>query len=596
VSEAAASRLSTAGLTAAGGLTVAVAGAQLRDIHLAGHPVLDLIYVAVRDASWNTVPGQLLSSSTSRAGDRTVTELEVSHVAGHIAFGWRGVIETSPWLIRFTMNGIAASAFDANRIGLCLLHPQALKGTPVRIDGQDRVFPARIAPDPVFSGFTRMICGLAGGAEVDIRLSGEAFETEDHRNWSDPGWKTYCPPLAAPRPRHLAAGQRVTQSVELHARIRSPGLRPASAAGQTAQIRIGTGGVGVMPAIGLGASCLPAPGPAVRDAVRALRPAYLHVELEDGSSWVSRLDAAAAEAADLGVPLDIAVIAEPGRAAVLAARAASIVTRLGRVSVFSPALHHTERGTVWMLRDALGGTSPVGGGSRAHFAELNRGDFDIATWDFVTYGLSPQVHHRDDDSVLATAAAITDGLGQARALAAGLPVVTGPVTLRPRFNAAAGGPDPLSAADDDAPDTDGRQHTSLAAVYLAAAVSRLARAGAVTAYRTAGRRGVISGHGEPSPAAAVMAALTALAGTQLRTADTSDTTVIALAAGPAVLLTNLAGEPRQVRIDGFTARAADVLAASSALTEAVDPTRPVLPPRSVVLLSAAATAQAGAVA
>jgi D-apionolactonase len=596
-------RLNGGGPAAAGPaavLTAAVAGPEIRDIRLAGHPALDRVYVAVRDTGWNTVPGRVLSSSSSRAGAGTVTELEVSHAAGDIAFRWHGRIEAWPDRITFTLDGTAGRAFDANRIGFCLLHPQALKGMPVRVDGRELVFPDLIAPDPVFSGFTTMTCRVTAGAELDIRLGGAVFETEDHRNWSDPGWKTYCPPLAEPVPRRLAAGQRVTQSVELRARV-APSGRPAAAPpaaappARAARVRIGAPVGRALPAIGLGACGRPDPRADLAAAVRAVGPAYLQVELEDGGQWASRLDCAAAEAAALGVPLDVAVVAEPERAVALAVRAASVSAPLGRVSVFSPVRHQTQCGAVARIRDALGGTVPVGGGSRAHFAELNRGRFDTENWDFLTYGLSPQVHHISDDAVLATADAIADGLRQASATPAGLPVVVGPVTLRPRFNATTGRPDPLPAADDDGPDVDDRQHGPLAAVYLAAAISRLAGADAVTAYRTTGRRGIVSDHGVPSPAAAVVAALTRLTGTRLRAAGSSDPGLLALAAGPSVLLTNLATDWRRVEISGVDAQAATMLAAcdpADAADAAVDPARPVLPPQSVVLFTVLAPAAA----
>jgi D-apionolactonase len=572
--------------TRAGDLSVVLADSELRDIHVGGHPALDLVYVAVRDPGWGTVPGEILSVATCRTTTGTTTEVEVRHAQGEIAFH-----------VRFVMDGVAQTGFDANRIGFCLLHPQALKGLPVRISGPsgalDGTFPEQISPDPVFSGFDRMACCVAEGAELEIRFDGEVFETEDHRNWSDPGWKTYCTPLAAPRPTHLAAGQHVTQSVELRAHVASA-LSRRGPRSEAVTIRIGPAVIGTVPALGLGTSGLTRPAPATCEAVRALRPAHLHVELEDGTPWPSRLKTAEAEATALGTTLDVAVVAAPERVALIADRAARTVARLGRVSVFSPARHHTGRGTVTTAREVLrdaGRDVPVGGGSRAHFAELNRGTFDAETWDFVTYGLTPQVHHSSDGSILATAAAIADGLEQARSIAGGLPVVVGPVTLRPRFNAAAERPDPLPPSD-DGPDVDDRQHTPLAATYLAAAVSRLAGADAVTVFRTSGRRGVVTSEGEPAPAAAVVSALTSLAGAAVRTAGCSDPAVVVLAVTTAdgiyMLVTNLAPEGRRLELDGAAVREATVLGARGTNT-ALDPSRLMLPPLSTAAILATAT-------
>ena len=334
------------------------------------------------------------------------------------------------------------------------------------------------------------------------------------------------------------------------------GRQPASGA---ARVAIGTALAGTVPSLGLGASCLPSVSAAARDAVRGVSPAYLHVELEDGGPWEDRLESALAEAAGLGVPLDVALVAPAGRVTAMARRVARHADAISRVSVFGPERHTTERGTVAEVRAAFrdpGAPVRFGGGSRAHLAELNRGRFDVDSWDFVTYGLTPQVHQGDDRSVLGTEAAIADGLAQAGAIAAGLPVVTGPVTLRPRFNAAAEQAAPLPPADDDGPDVDERQHGPLAAVYLAAAVSRLAGACAVTLYRSIGRRGVIRADGTLTPAARVIAALTPLAGSAVRRTAGPDTVsglAVVTLDGLFVLVANLTPANASIELAGAKA-------------------------------------------
>ena len=379
----------------AGALSALLMAGELQDVRVAGHAALDTIYVAVRDAGWRTVPGKILTSSTARTAAGTVTKFEVRHELGDIGFRWFGIIETSLGRVRFTMDGVAETAFDANRIGFCLLHPQSLKGQPVRVSGaggeRSGTFPERIAPQQLFVDVERMRYGAGGGAELEIGFEGDVFEVEDHRNWSDPGWKTYCTPLAAPRPVHYAAGQPVRQAVELRAHPAVAATRQA-AAGDAVRVTVGTEVAGAVPSLGLGACGLPSAIPAARDAVRGLRPAYLHAELEDGPAWPARLELAAEEAAALGVPLDVAVIAGPDRVIAMTQRIARTAFELGRVSVFSPTSHTTDAGTVAAAQAALrdtGRSAAVGGGSRAHFAELNRGHFDTTDWDFVTYGAHP---------------------------------------------------------------------------------------------------------------------------------------------------------------------------------------------------------------
>jgi D-apionolactonase len=573
-----------------GGLSATVTSAELRDVRVAGYSALDAVYVTVRDANWRTVPAEVVSSQTVETAQGTTTELEVRHQLGNVDFRWRGAIDMAADRLRFTMDGVAERDFNANRIGFCLLHPQALKGRPLRVGGPDGqlsgTFPHRVSPHQLFTGIDRMTYGVGDGAELDVRLEGDLFETEDHRNWSDPGWKTYCTPLAAPRPVHQAAGRHTRQTVELRAKTRSAAAR-LPAANDTARVAVGATVIGAVPSLGLGASCLESVSPAAREAVRGLGPAHLHVEIEDGSPWQSRLELAVMEAAELAVPLDVAIVAEPGRIAAIAERVARSAGTLGRVSVFSPLHHTTDTGTVATARTILGDSGKavqLGGGSRADFTEFNRGDFDLGTWDFAAYGLTPQVHHTDDRSILATASAVADCAGQAKAIAGGLPVAVGPITLRPRFNATAGRAGQLPAGDADGPDVDQRQHTPLAGLYLAAAVSRLVGACAATAYRTVGPRGVVTVDGAPTLAARVVSELTSVTGAEVRHTDCTDTVVVLAAAKPSglrLLIANLAARSARLELAGATAIEAAVLGG-----DALDPSRLVLPPRSVTSIRA----------
>jgi len=574
----------------AGRLSALLDGAELRDIQVAGWPALDALSVTVRDAAWQTVPGEVVATGTATTARGTVTELEVRHRMDGACFRWRGAIETSQDLIRFAMDGVAEGDIDANRIGFVMLHPQALKGRSLRVGGPGGeftgTFPAAVSAHQLATGLTWMTYRVGEGAELAIRMDGDLFEIEDHRNWCDPGWKTYCTPLSAPIPVRHRAGQHTRQSVEL----RVCGRRSAGAlrrAGGQPQMVIGAAVAGAVPPIGLGASCLPCVTDAACSGVGDLHPAYLHVELEHDGPWQNRLEAALAEAARLGVPLDVALVALPGRVAAMVRRLARHSGAIGRVSVFGPAGHTTEAGTVAAARaayGAAGATVSFGGGSRAHLAELNRGQFDLGAWDFVTYGLTPQVHHTDDRSVLATQSAMADGLAQARAIAAGLPVISGPVTLRPRFNASGGPAGPLPTADDDGPDVDERQHGPLAAVYLAAALSRLIGASAVTVYRSIGRRGVIRADGTLTPAARVIAALAPLAGSAVREV-TSPATVTGLAAetraGLFLLVANLTAASTPLELVGASPAEAGLLGG-----EDLDPDRIVLPAHSVAAIRA----------
>lgn len=550
------------GITA-GGLSAELAGAGLGQVRAYGWEALDGVYVAVRDAAWRTVPAAVLSSRTEHHGDSSVTSIDVRHFDGSIDFSWTGSIEAEPDRIRVSMDGLPRTSFEANRIGFCLLHPQSLRGRPVRVGGPDgevdAVFPEEVAPHQPFVRVTRMRYAVADGVTVELDLEGDLFEVEDHRNWSDPGWKTYCTPLSEPRPVRHQAGQPVRQAVEIRLQ-RSPSAKRVDSPVGPARIDIGSEIIGEVPALGLGAALLPGLPPEARRAVADLYPAHLHVELEQDMPWRRHLAAAAAEANALDVPLDVALAAERSALPDLAEATARSGARIGRVSVFGRVRHTTEEDTVSVVRQVFAGAgvhAAFGGGSRAHLAELNRAAIVATDWDFATYGLTPQVHHSDERGVLATVAAIPDGLAQARRIVGRRPIIVGPVTLRPRFRADADAPDPMPAPDAEGPDVDERLHEGLGALYLAAAIPALLGAEAITVYRTAGPLGVVTTSGEVTPAAGLIRLLTTVAGRSVRRVTCSDPLVVTLAtetpgetSGYDLLVANLAPTPRNVRLNG----------------------------------------------
>lgn len=599
----------------AGELSAVLDGSDIRQVNVAGRAALQMIYVTVRDAGWRTVPGEIIAVRESDDG-RIVT-LDVRHRLDDLSFRWHGKVELTPNRLKFTIEGVAESAFEANRIGLCLLHPQSLRGRALRVGGPHGetigVFPMAISPHQPFVDLHRMTYSISDTDELQIDLTGDLFEMEDHRNWSDPGWKTYCTPLARPAPMRYLPGQQVRQSIELTAVIGGAAAQaPASdIAGRTSaprsfappaesdpvQLQVGVQSSGRLPVLGLGAS-----DSSNAEADRSLRQLlgtgrleYLHVELEHGRDWRQRLTRATTEAKTLDVAIDVALIAFSSDLASMATAVGALGERLHRVSVFSPDRHITEPGTVNDTRRLLTDVSPsvqFGGGSRANLAELNRGHFDCDSWDFVTYGLNPQVHHVDDRSIMSTVSAISDGLEQARRVADGLPVVVGPVTLRPRFNAYTGAADPLPDPWGSAPDIDPRQAADLAGVYLAGAITELIGATAITAYRTVGPRGIVSMDGAPAPAAVVVAAFGELAGWSAFPVTSTCSDLVAVAGhttqgDSVVIVTNLGENTRQLELVDSRILRTDLLVGQLAAgqSDRLDPhSNPVMPRRSVLRL------------
>ena len=139
---------------------------------------------------------------------------------------------------------------------------------------------------------------------------------EDQRNWTDASFKTYCRPLAAPRPYRLVAGEPVRQSIAIEVADAvgaegEAGRRVAPGAGPEAASEADASGppTGRMPALLL----------AVEPdwlAVPAVDVDGLLVRVGAGSAWSdAKLDELARVHDRLGGALDLEIVVADGEPA-----------------------------------------------------------------------------------------------------------------------------------------------------------------------------------------------------------------------------------------------------------------------------------------
>ncbi len=122
--------------------------------------------------------------------------------------------------------------------------------------------------------------------------------------------------------------------------------------------------------------------------------------------------------------------------------------------------------------------------------------------DFVAFAVNPQVHAFDNASLVETLEGQAAAVASARRLAGDVPVAVSPVTLKPRRNPYATGPEPAAAAGELPPQVDVRQMSLFGAGWTAGSLKRLSEAGAgrITYYETTGWRGVMETEsGSPLP-------------------------------------------------------------------------------------------------
>ena len=500
----------------AGPLSLIWEGGDLRTIKLGGREVLRRIYVATRDRNWGTAPNVMSNVVINVQADAFRIRYDVENRQDDIHFTWHGEIAgEADGAIRFSMDGVAHSTFLKNRIGFCILHPADIAGARYRVDHVDgtseaATLPVLLVPDqPLlpFAEMAGMAHEVASGVWAEVRLTGDVFEMEDQRNWTDASYKTFSTPLRLPYPVEVPAGTRITQTVTLALRDeRSDQRVEFTRATESPTFTIDAAAPSSpLPPIGLGIASHGAPLTATEiSRLRALNLRHLRVDLVlADATYPARLRQATAEARALGVPLEIALRISPDNAAGELAAFRLLLdelrTNVRRWLVF-PARELFRGGS--LLREVIEparfhlasyGSVPLVSGTDADFIFLARSLPPLELVDALTFAITPQVHAFDDASIVETLATEGAAVHSARALAAGKPVYVSPVTLKMRHNPYATGAIPSTPPGELPPEVDPRQMSLFAACWVVGSVRNLAQNGAagITYFETTGWRGVM---------------------------------------------------------------------------------------------------------
>jgi hypothetical protein len=496
--------------------------AFVRYVRAADREILRGVYGAVRNSVWGTVPAHVRNVQLKRSEGGFLLTFTSEHKQDDIDYLWTGTLAgTRQGTLKFTFNGKARSTFQRNRIGFCVLHPmRECAGQPCTIEKTTGEivkgsFPDLISPHQPFFDVRAILHTVVPGLEAEVRMEGDIFEMEDHRNWTDANFKTYCTPLAKPYPVKVESGTTIQQAVTLT--LKGTPQRTNVKRDAPVEVRI-TSDRRPMPKIGFGNASVDPRGAA---SIRSLAPAHIRVDLHLArSGWKDEL--AAAEA--LGVPLEIAIFGAPDQ--VLAAAPKNIARYL-IFDVSSPA-------------PKLNGQVLVG--TNNYFTELNRQRPPKDAGDGTCYSINPQVHAFDNATLVENLEAQASTVRTARSFMGDRWIAVTPVTLRPRFIPANGAP----------VDPDPRQSSPFNAAWTLGSIKYLAEAGAnsITYYELAGKGGVLG-----FPVEKVFAAIKGADGILLsQSSDTLrvDAAVFTRGSERQVVLANMTNRTQRARVAART--------------------------------------------
>lgn len=505
----------------AGPVRALLEGADLRHVRVGDAELLQRVYVAVRDAPWNTIPAGYDDWSIEQRKDTFSVRFRATHRHEAIAFTWRGTISgAADGTIRYEMDGTCRGVFQYSKIGFNV-HHAADRSVGRRFRAQTErgelrgVLPEAIDPQRIvgttltgmFEPYSEIAIEVEDGLEAVVGLEGDLLELQDHRNWTDGNFKSYGTPLARGFPFDSVDGGRIRQVLTIEFRGSVPAARPRSPPTITIEDVIAAR----LPQIGFGQPSHGRPlSPAEASRIALLGPIHLRVDVPLSDAGFESLERAAADARAVGAALELAVFAddEAGDALDrLAARIERLGVRVARVLVyvtregFSAVQGVTPPSVGQLVRERLEpATGPVAfaGGTNQNFSDINR-DRPSDVFSGICYSMSPTVHAADDASIVENIAAQGDVVRFTRSFAGARPISISPITIATRFGpypAGPSGPDDLPAA------VDVRQASLLGAAWTLGSIAALAEAGAdsVTWYETTGWRGVVERDaGSPDP-------------------------------------------------------------------------------------------------
>ena len=486
----------------AGPVRVRYESGFLRYFSLDGAEVLRMIYLAIRDHHWRTaaltISDELIDKETDSFRIQYTWQIDDLGIqmVGQVTIQGQKNGE-----VTVDVTGRAQNTFRKNRIGLCILHPiGGVLGQPIVItepDGAETTghFPTYISPHQPFLNIQSLRWKPAAGPALQLDFSGDVFEMEDQRNWTDASFKTYSTPLSQPFPVTVSEGDTFQQQVRFslaEQQVKSPEHTPERTPESIQPV------VHNQPRIGVGQR---ADGKPLTDEeaimLRRLNLSYLRTDVFFSlPDWQTHLANACHDAVNLNLPLELAVFFGDDPTAefrlvqnALQNQPATVYSTLLFDAVTLTTSDKLVKTVVPLIR-AVWPDVLIGGGTDDNFAELNRNRFDVEPIDFVTYSIQPQAHATDDLTLLENIAGQAETVLTARQFSAGKPVHISPITLRSRFTTLAN-----SATERQTAPADPRQQTAFGADWTRQSLAGLTAIGvaSVTYYQTHGPAGLVDG-------------------------------------------------------------------------------------------------------
>jgi len=475
----------------------------IRKIKIGETEIIRMIFAAVRDHNWGTLPPVILKETIDHSREGFTIQLETEYIQKEINFRANYIIRGEQNQISFEMHGKAMSSFLKNRIGICVLHPvkecAGIKATVIHNDNtiEDFKFPKQIAPHQPLKNIKQLSWEPASGIKARLDFFGDVFEMEDQRNWTDASYKIYSTPLELPFPVRVKEREEFSQKIVLNADLTRQINKQTDD-----QISFCWDNESKLnfPEWGLGASSTNRFISSEEvDLLSGLQIGQLRVDIHlEKADWQKNLNKVVRDAELLNTPLFLCVYLNDNYHLELNAFLDFIGNWKHLLKAILPVgLNHLSHPSFNEIAKEIRKHFPkvkTGTGVNGYFAELNRNRPEVSQADFVSFAVCPQVHAVDEISIYENLEGLAEVIKSAKTLFPKVPVWISPITLKQRFNVVATEDEKYTGPEELAPQVDSRQSSMFAANWTLGAFKQLAQSGAdlVDFYETAGWRGILN--------------------------------------------------------------------------------------------------------
>lgn len=469
-----------------------------------GVEIVRMIYSAVRDHNWGTIEPEIMEEKIAQNATGFQIKTHIKYQKADIHFESEYTITGYENRLEFEMNGESKSTFKTNRIGFCVLHPiKECAGKtctvihPHKTSGK-AVFPEQISPDQPMKNISSLEWEPAKNIFAKLHFSGDVFEMEDQRNWTDASYKTYCRPLSLPFPFEIKKGEKIHQKIVMELECEPQNESTVEfislTIDETRKFKV--------PEIGVCSTSRPEM--LTENEAEILKQfAFSHLRSEIQlfkTEWKTKLEKCIAESNLLELPLFLVIYFSDDFIAELENLKKSVKSVPVNVKyILIVGKNHLPNDDlfekVYPEIKAIFPTAKNGAGVNAYFAELNRSRPQPANTEFISFAVCPQVHAFDDGSLIENLEAQQFVVESAKNLFPEKPVFVSPVTLKQRFNVVATSEETGLQPGELPSQVDVRQNSVFAAQWLLGSLKYLTQSGTdlVTYFETVGWRGFIQG-------------------------------------------------------------------------------------------------------